>query len=92
VIGFNRAQIDALSAVFGRMATTQPNLYLAFVSAMRDADRAAADAVVGEEDPDMLLRRQGAARQLRALLVLASAPVAPQRGEERAQAAGVPQV
>lgn len=92
MIGFNRTQIDALSSVFDRMASTQPNLYLAFVSAMRDADRAAADAVVGEEDPDMLLRRQGAARQLRALLVLASAPVTPQRGEERTQAASVPQV
>jgi hypothetical protein len=92
VIGFARTQIDALSAVFGRMATTHPNLYLAFVSALRDADRAAADAVVGEEDADMLLRRQGAARQLRALLVLATVPIAPMRIEDRATAASLPQV
>ncbi len=92
MIGFSRAQIDVLSAVFGRMASTQPNLYLAFVTAMRDVDRTAADAVVGEEDPDMLLRRQGAARQLRALLVLASAPVAPQRGEDKTSFTAAPQV
>ena len=92
MIGFSRAQIDVLSAVFGRMASTQPNLYLAFVTAMRDVDRAAADAVVGEEDPEMLLRRQGAARQLRALLVLATAPVGPQRTDGRAPAETMPQV
>lgn len=92
MIAFNRAQTEALAAIFSRMATTHPNLYLAFVNAMRDADRAAADAVVGEEDPETLLRRQGAARQLRALLVLATAPVAPQRTEDRASAGNVPQV
>lgn len=92
MIAFSRAQTEAFAAIFSRMATSHPNLYLAFVTAMRDADRAAADAVVGEEDPDMLLRRQGAARQLRALLVLATAPVAPQRGEERIPASAAPQV
>lgn len=92
MIAFNRAQTEAFAAIFNRMATTQPNLYLAFVNAMRDADRTAADAVVGEEDADMLLRRQGAARQLRALLVLATAPVAPQRGEDRATTVMVPQI
>lgn len=92
MIGFTRVQSDAFAAIFTRMATSQPNLYLGFVTAMRDADRAAADAVVGEEDADMLLRRQGAARQLRALLVLATAPVAPQRGEERTPAKAAPQV
>jgi hypothetical protein len=92
VIAFHRAQAEALAAIFSRMATAHPNLYLAFVSAMRDADRVAADAVVGEDDPEMMLRRQGAARQLRALLVLACAPVAPPRGEERAPFTATPQV
>lgn len=87
-----RTQQDALNTIFGRMATSQPNLYLAFVNTLREIDRAAADAVVGEEDPEMLLRRQGAARQLRALLVLASSPITPPRGDERASAASTPQV
>ncbi len=92
MIGFTRAHNEALASIFDRMATTQPNLYLAFAAALRDADRAAADAVVGEEDPEMLLRLQGAARQLRALLVLATAPVGPQRSEVRTQAETTPQV
>lgn len=92
MIAFSRAQSDAFAAIFSRMATSHPSLYLAFVTAMRDADRAAADAVVGEEDPEMLLRRQGAARQLRALLALATAPIAPQRSEERVHATAAPQV
>lgn len=81
MIAFHRAQADALAAVFACMASTQPNLYHALLAALRDADRAAADAVVGEEDAETLLRRQGAARQLRGLLVLASAPTAIARGE-----------
>ena len=92
MIGFTRAHAEALASIFERMATTQPNLYLAFATALRDADRAAADAVVGEEDPEMLLRRQGAARQLRALLVLAVAPVGPQRSDVRTPAETMPQV
>lgn len=87
MIAFNRAQVDALAAVFARMASTQPNLYHALLTALRDADRAAADAVVGEEDTETLLRRQGAARQLRALLVLASAPVLSSRSETAPSAA-----
>jgi hypothetical protein len=92
VIGFTRASSDALNTIFERMATTQPNLYLAFATALRDADRVAADAVVGEEDPEMLLRRQGAARQLRALLVLATSPVGPQRSDSRATMDSMPQL
>ena len=92
MIAFNRTLAETLAAIFLRMATTHPNLYLAFVNALREADRAAADAVVGEEDHDTLLRRQGAARQLRSLLVLATAPVAQQRSEDRAQLTDLPQV
>lgn len=92
MIGFTRAHAEALTTIFTRMATSQPNLYLAFATALREADRTAADAVVGEEDPEMLLRRQGAARQLRALLVLATAPVGPQRSDGRTPADAMPQV
>ena len=87
MIAFSRAQADALANVFARMASTQPNLYHALLTALRDADRAAADAVVGEEDADTLLRRQGAARQLRALLVLANTPVLASRSESAAPTA-----
>jgi hypothetical protein len=92
VIAFSRAHTEAFAAIFARMATAHPSLYLAFLNALRDADRAAADAAVGEQDAEMLLRRQGAARQLRALLVLASAPVSPPRDGQRDIAQSTPQL
>lgn len=92
MIALSRAHADTLGAIFGRMATAHPNLYLALVAALREVDRAAADAVVGEDDPEMLLRRQGAARHWRSLLIVAITPVGPTRGDDRAPSAETPQL
>lgn len=92
MIAFTRVQQDAMSAIFARMASTQPNLYRDLIAVMHEIDRTVADAVVGEEDPETLLRRQGAARQWRALLVLASASLGPLRGDARPPMSSSPQV